>query len=284
MATKTKMTLGEILERLDQIGGGSNRPEDVAVRTEIRSRPLPDLDAIAIALEAQSTGSSAGLLLTRLAQDEHAECKAARASGKPIPATPFLEALTRRQSDMASTKAKAVASGTSPRSGGGTRAPKASAVHFTHDGKLVSATQNKLSSVAWFYTKPLGAGGGRMKVGELKSLLAELGVSDPFVPGWSVALPNGVTLGAVAPGSTPAPVEKPKMAAPKKPAASTAKKPAARKATTKGIIDAVKRSAKSGPNAAVTKAQAAKKSTGKATSAPSKLAPDKRVRKSTAKA
>lgn len=159
-----------------------------------------------------------------------------------------------------------------------TRTPKASGIRFTHDGKLVAASQNKLSSVAWFYTKPLGAGGGRMKVKELLDLLKKLGVADPNSAGWSVELPNGVTLGAVKDGETPKAIDKPKAAKP----------------TAKAVLDTDrKRSGNTTKKSTATKAAPAKakptpkKQTAKAraasTSAPSKLAPDNRTRKAPAK-
>lgn len=176
---------------------------------------------------------------------------------------------------MTSTRATTTRSGGG---GGAKRTPKASGVRFTHDGKLVAASQNKLSSVAWFYTKPLGAGGGRMKVAELLALLKKLGVSDPNAAGWSVKLPNGVTLGCVKEGETPKPVEKPKAEKVEKAtkarasaarASGSAKKSTAKKSPAKAKVTPKKQTAKA-------KAKAA------ATSAPSKLAPDNRPRSSTA--
>lgn len=227
MATKAKtkaLTLAQVLESLETIGGCSQRPEDVAIRKLIRDRPVAELDSIALAIENMATGSTAGLLLTRLAQDEAAERKSARIEARPIPAAPFLEALTRRNQTMTSIKSERESA--LPKSGGG-RSSKATGVTFTHDGKPVSATQNKLSSVAWFYTNGLGAGGGRMKVGELKSLLKNQGVDDPHKPDWSLKLPNGITIGCVASGTAIPPVEKTaKMATAPKPKASTSKGPA----------------------------------------------------------
>lgn len=247
------------------------------------------------------------LQLATDARKEHEAFKAARVAGKPLPATPALDELRRRQADMTSTKAT-----TTARGGGGTRTPKAVDVHFTHDGKLVAATQNKLSSVAWFYTKGLGKGGGRLKVGELVALLKTLGVDEPHKAGWSVKLSNGVTLGAVKKGETPTPIAKPPTVSKRAAAgkrvgdaikakrvakAKTAAKTPAKKSTkatpkkqtakarkaaeaksAKGIIDAVIESAKSGPNAEATKAASKKV---RATAAPTKLAPDKRVRNAT---
>lgn len=296
--TTKQISLKELLASLEtmSLGGGSNRPEDVAFRNSIRTRPLPEVDAVAMAIENMPTGSIAGLLLTRLAQDEAQDLKAARIAEKPIPAHPFLEALTRRNALMTSTKATTTAT-TSSGGGGGTRSSKASGVTFTHDGKPVSATQNKLSSVAWFYTNGLAAGGGRLKVGELKALLKREGVEDPHKPGWSVKLANGITIGCVAAGATipevPKDPKQPKLAtAAKTPRASksTAKKPAAKTASVTSI-DKARSLRSSGPNATKTpaakkpaaKKQPAKKRGQGSTAAPSKLAPDNR-RKATTKA
>lgn len=231
MSTKRAKTwtYAEVMELLPTFSAGSHSDFDVQKRQKLRAgRTIPELDQIATAIPDDATGR---LLVFRLAEDDHAAAKAARKAGTPIPAVPFLEELRRRNALMVSTKAEpAVGSATlsSPRAKGGKAS--ASGIHFTHDGKLVSATQNKLSSVAWFYTKPLGAGGGRLKVGELRELLRTLGVEDPMKPGWSVKLANGITLGSVVAGATPAPVEKQaKLAAPEKVAAakkSTAKKTA----------------------------------------------------------
>jgi hypothetical protein len=224
MASKRKaVALVDLIASLDTIGGGSNRPEDVRLRDQIRSRPVHEQDVVAIELGSRATGSLAGLLLTRLAQDDHAACKAARLSGKTIPSAPFLDALKGRNAQMTSTKAEKVANGGGVV--GGKRTPKATGVTFTHDGKSVSPTQNKLSSVAWFYTNGLGTGGGRLKVGELKALLKREGVDDPHKPGWSVKLSNGITIGCVNAGAEIPAVEKqPKLATATKPKASTSKR------------------------------------------------------------
>lgn len=264
MATRKKAaplawSFAEALEHLKDVGSG---PADESARAMITAgRTLAEHDALAAAIGDDAQGR---WLLHRLAQADHDAAKAARLGGEPIPARPYLDELTRRNATMTSTRATTTrASG-----GGATRTPKASGIRFTHDGKLVAASQNKLSSVAWFYTKPLGGGGGRMKVKELLDALKKLGVSDPNVAGWSVTLPNGVTLGAVKDGETPKPVDKPKAEKAAKATKTTAKKSTATKAPAK---------AKPTPKKQTAKAKAA------STSAPSKLAPDNRTRKATAK-
>lgn len=219
MATKTKAgawSFAEAMEQLPSIRSGITNGVDERHRLRA-GRSLAEHDAIIRAIPHDPNGD---LLIGRLAIEDHADAKAARAAGKPIPATPYLEELTRRNAMRTSTTKTSTSS-----NGSSGRKKTPTDVRFTHDGKLVSETQNKLSSVAWFYTKPLGKGGGRMKVNELKALLVELGVKDPNVAGWSVKLPNGVTLGAVKAGETPTPIEKPKA---DKPKATTAKKATAK--------------------------------------------------------
>lgn len=221
---RTAWSLAECLERLGSIGAGSRSDLDVEKRRKLREgRSVADLDVIAMAIPMDAAGR---LLLYRLAEEDHTTAKAARLAGKPIPALPFLDALKGRNAEMVSTK-----STTSGRksTGGATRKVNEADVQFWHDGKIVSPTQNKLSSVAWFYTKGIGAGGGRLKVGELKALLARDGVADPHKAGWSVKLSNGITIGTVKKGDPVPSVDvKPKMATPAK--AATAKKSTAKTA------------------------------------------------------
>jgi hypothetical protein len=260
MATKQKVakpSLEEAIASLPTIGSGRNDVGEAQRKALRLGRTLPELDAIATAIDNEAGGR---WLLHRLAEEDHAAAKAARQSGSPIPAMPFLEELKRRNEEMTSTKATRSAGG----GGGSSRTPKASGIRFTHDGKPVAPSQNKLSSVAWFYTKNLGKGGGRMKVTEFKALLAKLGVADPMAPGWAVKLPNGITVGTVKEGQKPAPVEK------------------AEKPTTKGrpSVTPRKTTKKSTAKKAPAKKAAPK---AKATAKPTKLAPDNRPRKAAKK-
>lgn len=239
----------------------------------------PDLAARAI--EWPSSGDPlAGLRLTQLAQADHEARKAAIAAGASIPALPFLDELTRRHSNMTTTRAARTES-----TGRASRAAKTAELRFVHDGKLVAPTQHKLSSVAYWYTQGLGEEGGRMTAKQLRSLLEENGV-DPDSAGWSYTLANGITIGTLEKGAAE-PSSEPKARKPRAPKAEPAAKvPAKRKAPTSAekkkrtaaIVDAVVESAKSGPNAEATKAANAK-ARSSATAAPTKLAPDNRRRK-----
>lgn len=174
-----------------------------------------------------------------LAHAEHMALKAWERDGRTgeKPATPHYDAIT------ASTPARRVASrkATGPKR-------TASTVRFTHDGVAVSDSMNKLSTLAWFFTKKIGGDDvKRLGVSAFRDVLKGLGVSDPEHTTWQVELPNGVTVGAVAPGdqAPPAPVKKAvaakapvkkapaKKATPAKrtPAKTAAKKAPAKKAT-----------------------------------------------------
>lgn len=187
--TTTAWTMEEALEQLTKISSGRENDQDLRRRLR-EGRTDAELEILASTLvDAEAAGSrEQGWLLTRLSNEDLDGAKRARQAGEPIPAMPFMEAMKRRNEKMASHPG----SKSAPK-----RAGKANAVQFTHDGKAIAASQNKLSSVAWFYTKPLGNGGGRMITSQLKALLASKGVDDPFTPGWSVKLDNGITIGAV---------------------------------------------------------------------------------------
>lgn len=270
---RTAWSLAECLERLGSIGAGSRSDLDVEKRRKLREgRSVADLDVIAMAIPMDAAGR---LLLYRLAEEDHTTAKAARLAGKPIPALPFLDALKGRNAEMVSTK-----STTSGRksTGGATRKVNEADVQFWHDGKIVSPTQNKLSSVAWFYTKGIGAGGGRLKVGELKALLARDGVADPHKAGWSVKLSNGITIGTVKKGDPVPSVDvKPKIV--------TAAKDRSREALADGSIAkaVAKKTAKKAPAAkkSTAKKAAPKKSTAKKGAASAPLSKPPVPRKST---
>jgi hypothetical protein len=70
------------------------------------------------------------------------------------------------------------------------------AVQYTKDGSPISASQNKLSSMAYWYTGGIDGDAPRVSTARFLELLQELGVEDPRQPGWEVTLPNGKKLGA----------------------------------------------------------------------------------------
>lgn len=60
-----------------------------------------------------------------------------------------------------------------------------------HDGKPQTDVQNKLSSIAYDFTKDVVDGQPRIGVADFRKLLAEAGVADPDGTAWKVTLTNG---------------------------------------------------------------------------------------------
>ncbi len=95
-----------------------------------------------------------------------------------------------------------------------TRTASSTVVEYTKNGQRIPSQRPwTLSRVAWFYTAGIESKDSpRTNVAGLEKVLAKLGVADPRQPGWEVTLPNGVVLGAVAPGTAvdakPAPAKK----------------------------------------------------------------------------
>lgn len=110
-------------------------------------------------------------------------------------------------------------------------------VRLYHDGKAMPDSQNKLSSVAYYYTKGIDKKADRIGVGALVKLLEKSG-ADLASGKWSVKLPNGVVLSAQ-PGRMVGKAEKAATApaaktTAAKPTKVTAAKAAAKVSTTKG--------------------------------------------------
>lgn len=87
-----------------------------------------------------------------------------------------------------------------------TEAPKKERVviQYYHDGQPISPYQNKLSSIAYWYTRGIdGKDTVRVSSQRLKELLTKLGVKEPKTTLFDVTLPNGVrissTLGSLVP-------------------------------------------------------------------------------------
>lgn len=127
----------------------------------------------------------------KLAKAEAAALKDWQRQGEngPRPSTSNLDAIAAKApTTKATTKAK------------GTGQPRGTTVQFVVDGKAMPASQNKLSSVAWYHTKGIG-GDDVARIGgdALRQLLVAEGIADPSnTAGWSVVLPNGKTLNTVA--------------------------------------------------------------------------------------
>lgn len=118
-----------------------------------------------------------------------------------------------------------------------TTTPKPSVV-FVCDGRLMPKGQDRLSSVAYQYTRKIGGDDvRRITTEQLRALLAELGVADPKAAPWKVKLPNGAVIecklgtapAAPEPSARKAPAAKKVAAAPRPAKAAKAKKSAAKK-------------------------------------------------------
>lgn len=133
-----------------------------------------------------------------LALAEGKALKKAKAAGKPAPATPNLEKVNEeyaagiRAADR-KRMAQEYEAANRPSSGG--RGPKAT-VTFTKDGKPVGTSQQRLSSMAYWYTKGIDGDAPRVSVARFRVILAGLGVTEPETTTWAVELPNGIKIGA----------------------------------------------------------------------------------------
>lgn len=139
---------------------------------------------------------------------------------------------------------------------------KTATVTYYRYGVQVQESMNKLSTLAWFFTKNITSP-GRLGANGLRKVLADLGVTEPETTTWRVVLPNGEDIGATAPGDTlPTlsatdakravdPATRRKSAAAPAPAKAAAKKqptkPAAKKAAAAKSAPAKKPAAKRAP-------------------------------------
>lgn len=155
------------------------------------------------------------------AKGDHKAMQQARAAGQPLPATPALNELHRRQKDMTSTTKTKAKTTSGPRV----------AVQFICNGRVMPDNQNRLSSVAYQYTNGVKDGTPRISSADLKALLTKIGVGDLRTPPWTATLPNGAFIECVAPGTKTAFIGEAKKARAKK--AAPAKAPAATKAPAK---------------------------------------------------
>jgi hypothetical protein len=187
--------------------------------------------------------------LLAAATADHNAAKAARATGQPIPATPYLDELQRRHADMTTTK---------PAETAGPKRRKATAdVRYFHDGRSMPESHKaKLSTLAYFHTAGISSPDSkRLTTAEFVDVLVGLGVAAPTEPGWMVKLPNGKTVECRLEGET-AQFETPAAPDPAKPEKVTA--PA--KARTKKSAD-LPESLVEGANLLAPKKAPAKKAT-----------------------
>lgn len=128
------------------------------------------------------------------AKAEHKALKAWKDGGEQgdRPATPNLEAV-QADHDAGKTATQRV---NGKAKGKGT--PRvAQTVRFHHDGRPVSDAQNKISSVAYWYTKHIESDDSpRMSTAALKAMLIETGIKadELTTTEWEVELPNGIVL------------------------------------------------------------------------------------------
>lgn len=157
----------------------------------------------------------------------------------PRPETPDYDAIQEQYANGGAAKAKR------RRSGGPARV--APTVRYTRNGEPVTDSVNKLSTIAYHFTRGIASKQSkRLSAADFRKLLTKLGVTDPEHTTWQVELPNGVVIGAVAPGdkAPAAPKAKPaaKVAPVKK--AAPAKRPAAKKPAAKRTATPRKRTTK----------------------------------------
>lgn len=130
------------------------------------------------------TNETAAAKVARVAaaKKEAAAIKAWKLAGSKgtQPKTPTLDAMNEQLANGGRTVRTSRATGE--------RKPKVT-VRFFHDGRPMPDSQNKLSSVAWYFTKGIGGKNvERIGVDELKKVLAKAGVSEPTTTHWSVKL------------------------------------------------------------------------------------------------
>lgn len=132
--------------------------------------------------------------------------KSAKVAHKAKPSTPVLDWMNDPTNATARKASK------------GTRAPKVN-IQYSHDGKAMPASQNKLSSMAYYFTKGIDGDTARVSTERFIELLTKGGASDPRSSNFSVNLSNGITISAVVAGTVASAAPK---AAPKAPAAKKA--------------------------------------------------------------
>lgn len=144
-----------------------------------------------VAVEVTTTPKAAESLVERLAlaKAEHKILKEWVTKGEkpPRPATPNLDAINEEHAARVQ--------------GGGRKSKKAAkaevqgvTVRFFHDDKPMPNSQNKLSSVAYYFTKGIKRGADRISTEDLRAIIAKAGVANPANTEWELTLANGVKL------------------------------------------------------------------------------------------
>lgn len=142
------------------------------------------------------------------ARNEWADLKAWKAAGSvgDRPATPTLDAQNianaggqgPRKVAAPDDAPKAKRAPSTPEAPKAPRKVTTPGLRFFHDDQPMPDSQNKLSSVAWYYTRGCDTTdqARRISTGELKAILSDAGITDPTTTEWEHTLPNGTTLAA----------------------------------------------------------------------------------------
>lgn len=145
--------------------------------------------AVAIKVDAVPAAATDRAERLALARAEHKILKEWVSKGEkpPRPTTPNLDAINEEFS--------------AAQQGGGRKSKKAAkaevqgvTVRFFHDDKPMPNSQNKLSSVAYYFTKGIKRGADRITTDDLRALLTKAGVTNPANSEWELTLANGVKL------------------------------------------------------------------------------------------
>jgi hypothetical protein len=126
-----------------------------------------------------------GIERVSILKAEAAGVKAAYKAGQKVPATPVTDWVKANPTSSRSTKAAVV------------RAPKIE-IRYAHDGRLMPDSQNRFSSVAYYFTKGISTGKARLTTEEFRALVVKL-KGDP-AGAFDVTLPNGIRIEALLPG------------------------------------------------------------------------------------
>lgn len=106
---------------------------------------------------------------------------------EPKPELPNLDAVRERSDARTQQRTSTSTTSSTP------RAPKMSGLRFFHDDKPQPDNQNKLSTMAYDYTRKVDGDTPRVSTARLREILAGLGVADTAKP-FKATLPNGVVL------------------------------------------------------------------------------------------
>lgn len=106
---------------------------------------------------------------------------------EPKPELPNLDAVRERSDARTQQRTSTSTTSSTP------RAPKMSGLRFFHDDKPQPDNQNKLSTMAYDYTRKVDGDTPRVSTARLREILAGLGVADSSKP-FKCTLPNGVVL------------------------------------------------------------------------------------------